>query len=200
MQLARIGTCTTAVLVATWFTVVPARAQDQAAPDEPAAHEAHGEEHARNALGLILGATYESEEKHTFFTVGVEYERLFSPRFAVVLGVEYITEVDALVAVLPFVYRHGSGWRLLAGPGLELKTRRPELEREHEGGPGIAEDIVDRLPGEEENLFLWRFGAAYNFKVGERYAIAPHVDLDFVREDGHWVEAVVFSVTIGFDF
>ena len=182
------------------------RAQEHAGRDADEAHEAaegheaHGEEHARNALGIVLGGTYESEEEDTFFTIGVEYERLLNPKFAVLLGVEYITEVDALVAVLPFAYRHASGWRLLAGPGIELKTRRPHLEREHEGGHGIAEEIVDRLPGEEENLFLWRFGVGYNFEVGERYAIAPHVDLDFVREDGHWVEAVVFSVSIGFDF
>jgi hypothetical protein len=116
------------------------------------------------------------------------------------VGAEYIAEVDAFLVVVPFVYRHASGWRLLTGPGLELKTRRPHREREHEGGAGIAEDIVDRLPGKEEKLFLWRFGAAYLFKVGERYVIAPHVDLDLVREDGHWVEAVVFSVSIGFDF
>jgi hypothetical protein len=119
------------------------------------AHETHGEEHPRNALGIVLGGTYESEEKDTFFTIGVEYERLFNPSFAVVLGVEYITEVDAVVAVLPFVYRHKSGWRLLTGPGLELKTRRPHLEGEPEGGHGIAEDNEDRLPGKEEDLFLF---------------------------------------------
>ncbi len=211
MTLGRVRLRTTTMVAALGLVATLVAAQEHAGPEPGAeeahaahdateAHEAHGEEHARNGLGIVLGGTYESEEKDTFFTIGAEYERLFSPKFAVALGVEYITEVDALVAVLPFVYRHGSGWRLLAGPGLELKTRRPHGESEHEGGAGIAEDIADGLPGKEENLFLWRFGAAYNFEVGERYSIAPHVDLDLVREDGHWVEAVVFSVSIGFDF
>ena len=30
--------------------------------------------------------------------------------------------------------------------------------------------------------------------------MAPAVDFDFVREEGHWVEAVVFAVTLGFEF
>ena len=199
-MIAALGLITTLVAAQEHAGPEPGAEEAHAAHDAAEAHDAHGEGHPKNALGIVLGGTYESEEKDTFFTIGAEYERLFSPKFAVVLGVEYITEVDAVVAVLPFVYRHASGWRLLTGPGLELKTRRPHREREHDGGAGIAEDIVDRLPGKEENLFLWRFDAAYIFKVGERYAIAPHVDLDLVREDGHWVEAVVFSVSIGFDF
>jgi hypothetical protein len=182
-------------MMATWLTALPAGAQDQAAPHEPAAHEVHGEEHFhRNALGVTIGGTYESEEKETFLTLGVEYERLFNPRFAAILAVEYINEVDALVLAVPFVYRHASGFRLLAGPGLELKSRRNRGEHEGESA-GSLEDS----PG-EENLFLWRFGVAYNQGVGERYAIAPAVDVDFVREDGHWVWAVVFAVTIGIDF
>jgi len=168
----------------------------------------HGH-HYRNALGPVLGGTYESEEEKTFFTVGVEYERLFNERFAVLPAVEYITDVDALLFVVPFVYRHGSGLRLMTGPGLELKTRRPRLERleeeighgeGHEGAAGIAEDLEDRIPGEEENLFLWRFGVGYNFPISERVALVPIVSLDLVREEGHWVEALVFTVSLGYEF
>ena len=99
-----------------------------------------------------------------------------------------------------------SGWaqehagRLFAGPGLEIKTRRPGEEGEPEGGHGIAQETVEPMPEKEDNLFLWRFGAAHVFPVGKRYAVAPHVELDLVREDGQWVEAVVFSLSIGFDF
>jgi hypothetical protein len=178
----------------------PGTEEAHAAHGPAEAHEAHAEGHPKNFLGIVLGGTYESEEEDTYFTMGGEYERLLSPRFALVLGVEYITEVDAWIAFVPFVYRHGSGWRLLTGPGIELKTRRPEPEREHGGELGIAGEIGERLPGKEENLFLWRFGVAYNFTLGERYAIAPAVDLDLVREDGHWVEALVFTVSFGFDF
>jgi len=178
----------------------PAPGDDEVTPQHAIA-ETHGAEHSfRNALGIILGGTCENEEKDTFFTFGVEYERFIGRRFGVVLGVEYLTEVEAVVLVAPFVYRHGSGWRLLTGPGLELKTRRPHLERKHEGEHELAGDLADRLAGRKENLFLWRFGVAHNFEIGARYALAPSVAIDLVREDGHWVEAVVFAVSFGFDF
>lgn len=197
MELTRIATRTALLMMAAWFAAVPAAAQDQAASHEPAAHEAHGEEHFhRNALGITIGGTYESEEQDRFFTLGAEYERLFNPGFGAILAVEYINEVDAWVLVAPLVYRHRSGFRLLAGPGLELKPRRRGDEHED----GSAGSLEDGLPPTEENLFLWRFGVAYNQGVGERYTIAPAVDVDFVREDGHWVWAVVFAVTIGIDF
>ena len=108
----------------------------------------------------------------------------------------------------PFVYRHGSGLRLLTGPGLELKTRRPlleELEEEvgHAEGPegesGSLEETGNRVRGKEDNLFLWRFGVGYNLALTERLVLAPFVNFDLVREEGHWVEALVFTVTLGFD-
>jgi hypothetical protein len=200
MKLTSLAASTVFAMAMFSWGAAPGRAQEhgEGATEAP---EAHGEEHPRNALLGIVGGTYESEEKDTFLTIGVEYERIFDPRFAVAFGAEYITEVDAFLVVVPFIYRHPSGWRLLAGPGIELKTRRPHVEREPpENGPGIAEEIVDRPPGKEENLFLWRFGTAYTFEVAEGYAVVPHVDLDFVREDGHWVWALVFSVSLGFDF
>ena len=172
------------------------------------AHEAHAEGHPANGLFGILGATYESEEENTYFTWGLEYERVFNPHLGVALGVENITDIDAWVGNLCLVYRHPSGLRLLAGPGIEFKTRRPEFELpEHGEGeqPGHIEgelpgDIADRLPSERENLFLWRFGIAYNVPLAERWVAVPAFDLDFVREDGHWVWAAVFAVSIGFDF
>ena len=81
----------------------PVTAQEQTDHATQAAlhdNEGHGSEsghglHHRNFLGLVLGGTYESEEEDTFFTVGLEYERLFNERFAIVLGVEHISDVDA---------------------------------------------------------------------------------------------------------
>ena len=204
MELTRIATRAAFLSMATWLAASSAGAQDHPPPAEQAAHEASeapGEEHFhRNALGIVIGGTYESEEEDTFFTLGVEYERLFSPRFALVLGVEYISEVDAVVLVAPFVYRHGNGWRLSTGPGLELKTRRQEPEREHGGELDLAAVLEDSLTRKEENLFLWRFGIGYTFEIGERLELAPSVNLDLVRESGHWVQAVVFVVAIGFGF
>jgi len=153
------------------------------------AHEAHGEGYAKNGLALVLGGTYESQESRTLFTFGFEYERLFHPRLAVVLRAEYVTKVDAFLLVAPVVYRHPSGLRLLTGPGLELIARRPQWEED-----------VDLVPEEEKNLLFWRFGGGYDFPISERHSIAPAVGLDFVRQDGRWVWAVVATVTIGVDF
>ena len=158
------------------------------------------------AIAVRMPSSYSSRAKA--ITWGVEYERIFTPRFAIALGVEHINDVDAWVGNFSFIYRHPSGLRLLAGPGVEFKTRRPEFELPGDGEgehPGHIEgelpgDIADRFPGRQENLFLWRFGVAYTVPFGERWALTPTVDLDFVREDGHWVWATVFSVAIGFDF
>lgn len=152
------------------------------------AHEAHGEGYPNNGLAFVLGGTYESQEKRTLFTFGLEYERLMNPNLGVVLRAEYVTKVDAVLLVAPVVYRNASGLRLLTGPGLELIARRPHWE------PGSAE------PEQAKNLFFWRFGGGYDFPISERHSIAPAVGLDFVREDGRWVWAVVLAVTIGVDF
>ena len=45
-----------------------------------------------------------------------------------------------------------------------------------------------------------RFGAGYNFALGERFTLLPALNLDPAREEGHWVEALVFTVTLGFEF
>jgi len=182
------------LLVMAWLVAVPSGAQETASRDEPVAHEEGGSGHEelqhRNAFGLVVGGTYESEEEDTFFTIGVEYERVIKPRFAVLFEVEHISEIDAWVVAAPFVYRHRSGLRLLAGPGLEVKTRRrPSMQ-----GEGGFEGR------KEENLFLMRFGALYNVQLGKSKTIAPTLNLDYVREDGHWVEALVLAVTFGFEF
>ncbi len=44
------------------------------------------------------------------------------------------------------------------------------------------------------------FGVAHSFAIAERFALAPAVNLDLVREEGHWVEALVFALSLGFEF
>ena len=203
MKLVGVRMGTAPLLMASWLVAPPVGAQEHSPPQEPATHEvhaAHGDElHHRNSMGFFIGGTYESEEKDTFFTLGAEYERILDPRFAVIVGIEYISEVDAWVLVAPFVYRHKSGFRLFSGPGLELKSRRSEHGQEP-GGESMTMSREGEPAAQDESLFLWRFGVGYYFEVGERYSITPAVDLDYVREDGHWVWATVFAVTIGFDF
>jgi hypothetical protein len=63
---------------------------------------------------------------------------------------------------------------------------------------GAQEHHGEQAHGEEpdyRNALGVLLGGTY-----ERYALSPTVSLDLVREGGHWVEAVVFILTIGFDF
>lgn len=169
---------------------------------EEAAHGEEGEEHSyKNAVALVAGMTYESSEEETYASIGGEYERIFTPRFAGVVAVEYVPEVEAWVMAFPLVYRFDGGLRLGTGPGVELKPRRRLIENLPHGeggeGPGLVDEIV---PQKTENFFLWRFGVGYTFEISKRFEISPWVNLDVIREEDHWVQALVVDVAIGFAF
>jgi hypothetical protein len=176
-----------------WSFVGPVAAQGHEVAQE--SHETHHEHH--NEIAVVLGGTYESEEEKTFFTWGLEYERLFSRRFGISAVGEHITDVDAVVVAAPFVYRPVPALKLMTGPGLELKPRRSGGEHGHEERSHAGEAEAEATG--DETLFLWRFGVGYGFHVGG-VVVTPAVDLDLVREHGRWVEAVVFDVSIGFGF
>jgi hypothetical protein len=171
-------------------------ASEAATHDDPAAQAHH--EHL-NEIAVVLGGTYESEEKETFFTWGLEYERMLNRRVGVSLVGERITKVDAFVFVAPFVYRPLPALKLVAGPGWELKPRRPGGGHGDEGAAHGHESESETEQQGDENLFLWRFGVGYSFHLGKA-VVTPAVNLDLVREHGRWVEAVVFDVSIGFGF
>jgi hypothetical protein len=163
-------------------------------------HEPAGVELPENAVGLVVGGTYESEEHETFFTVGVEYSRELSHRWSFNFVGEHIGEVDAWVFAAPFGYRPGSGhehpkshFLLSFGPGIEHKGRRLRMI---EDGPHAGE--MESEQG--ENLFLFRAGVRYPVHFGTKYILVPGLDFDFVREDGEWVEAVVYDVTFAWNF
>jgi hypothetical protein len=161
-------------------------------------HAAHG--YHPNEIALFLGGTYESEEEESFFTIGGEYQRLFTPRAGISAAFEHIHDVDALIVVGTFTYRPFASLKLTAGPGLELKSRRPG-EHGGEEEPGGHTDSSSTEAGEgNDSLFLWRFGVGYVFELGERFSLTPGVSIDLVREEGHWVSALVFGATFGVGF
>lgn len=169
-----------------------------AAEPETVQAEAHddlgGLEH-RNGLSVFLGGTTETEEDATYFTVGLEYERKVGRRLALQLVSEHVSDFDAWVFAAPLLYRPVGELQLIAGPGLETARRRPELG--HGGEPPAEPEAVDE---EREALFLMRFGVGYKLSLGKRLDVFPSVDLDLVRENGEWVQAVVFGVSVGFEF
>lgn len=150
-------------------------------PDEEAGHETvEGSEEFWNAIEVLLGATSETDPTSTAFTIGLGYLRGLSPLFSVGVAAEFAasnTVREWLLFGLGYVHPVG-GLALGTGPGYEL-TR----EREEEG------EVI-----ETSNEVVWRFMAAWEFEVGERYTISPEVNLDLVESEVVWVYGVAFGV------
>jgi hypothetical protein len=161
---------------------------------EFAGHHVHADH--RNGLSLYLGGTRETAEDETFFTIGIEYERLLADRWALQLVVEHVNDFDAWVVAAPVGFRVAGTLWAMAGPGLETEPRRPPLvEVESEGHS--TEPSEDGGP-----FFLWRFGLMYGIHLGQsgRFGLFPSFSLDLVREHGEWVEAWVFGVGLSYHF
>jgi hypothetical protein len=182
------------------FGLIPCPVLGQSSKEHSDAEHHEGSEHHHlNELSLVVGGTYESEEAKTYFTVGVEYARWLTPHVSASVLVEHIGDVDAWVFIAPFHVRPWKSSELFfsLGPGIEHKSRR-EHSGVHEGEHNGHETPVNAE--QSDNLFLWRIGIGYPFSIGKRLVLTPGIDLDFVRDDGEWVEAVVFDIAIGFGF
>ncbi len=60
-------------------------------PSSGLAQRHHHEEHEhRNELALFVGATYDADEKESFFTIGGDYEFRFHPRVGISAELEYV--------------------------------------------------------------------------------------------------------------
>ncbi len=136
-------------------------------PDEGS--EGDGEHHAlpHHHLALVIGAVTESKEGHQDehgLAVGIEYEFRFHERWGVGVAVERLSgdHLDATVVVLPASMHPSGGLRLMAGPGVEF--------------------------AEEDDHWLWRLGAGYEFETGGPWTVAPEVVVDFISGGGTtWV-------------
>lgn len=129
-------------------------AQAQANENEPDSHgtavEHREEEHAfhRNHFGGFMGASTHSDTGDTGFTLGLEYARQFTPRWAVTVVTEQVTsdlERDVILLAGAIFYplpRIG----LVVAPGVEVAKK----DAEH-----------------DETEFLLRLGASYGFPVGQ---------------------------------
>jgi hypothetical protein len=137
----------------------------------------------RHVAGIFLGGT-DPEEGNTEFTFGAEYEFRFAQRFGVGLVYErtndghdsahddghgHVVEVEEDVSVGIFaLHLHPiHALRLTAGVGMEYGSHIEDEE-------------------------LVRVGAAYDFELGQGFALAPTVNVDLVDGD----KAVVFGITL----
>jgi len=144
------------------------------APLVSAQSDDEGEEEPKSEVAIVFAGTYESESEKNFFTLGAEYEYRFIPKLGVSAAVEWVFESDTreFVFVVPVVWHAVAGLRILAGPGLER---------------------------EQDTSFLFRVGVNYAFEFGERYAIIPALEVDFINEESV-TEAVVYGVNFGVSF
>jgi hypothetical protein len=162
----------------------PATEETENEATTEAAHEKPGGrdlEH-RHVVALFLGAT--DEKGHDAeFTQGLEYAYRVSPSWSVGVMVEYAGgDLRNAVGVVPFYWFPHAGWYFLAGPGIEFHNGRGT---DSHGG----ED-------KDEEFFIVKIGAGYEFELGERFLLAPNYNLDFV--DGEQVS--VYGLSFGIKF
>lgn len=138
---------------------------------EESSHSEHGEaEHLKNRVAGFIGATDEDRGNRAL-TLGVDYNRLFSPSLSIGIGIERaLGDLDFTVVTVPFAYRLHE-WKFFAGPGWEK---------------------ADDDDGTEN---LIRVGIEYGFEM-DGYEIAPVFMMDFINDD----VVLILGVAIGLHF
>jgi hypothetical protein len=163
-----VAACFAAPLVA--WNAPAALAQEHEAAEHVEHAEAEHHEYHKNYLFLFLGGTTESirDESETFFSAGLTYERRLSQLIGLGIGGEFVfgDEGREALAGLLFILHPIGGLGLAVGPGLEVA-------KESHGEEGHEEE-------ETSTHAALRVGATYEFEVGEQFAVAPAVYVDFV--------------------
>ena len=179
------------------LTVMPAQAADGDDGDHSAESEAqdetHEQEHGRehlNEVAIFLGAT--DEHGHdTEFTWGLDYKRHVSERWALGVIFDYAGGElrNTLLAPTVFFWPGLGNLELLAAAGVEVHSGRGLVLGSRKSS---AEASVDK----DATYFLVRIGVAYGIHLGNRFALAPLISLDFVNNEKVWVYGL--AVTYGF--
>ncbi len=171
------------VLVLLYSGATAGQGSDAASESAPKVHETHEHEFHRNHFGGFLGASTHSDNNETGFTLGLDYVRQFTPRWAAIGYTELVsgdTERDIILAVGVIFYptpRLG----LVVAPGVEFVTK----DIEHHG----------EVEKEEETELLWRFSAGYGFPVGQA-SLGPIVFGDWAGN--RWTIGYGIGMTTGF--
>ncbi len=144
------------------------------AADEVGHHLPH------NHIALVVAAAFEEQadgHRESGNVLGLEYIRQVTEHWGWGAAIEmeaFGDHHDRLgILVVPVSYFPNERWRLLAGPGVEF-----------------------RKPGEREHAVL-RFGAGYEFELGEHFTLSPEAVIDFVA-GGTTVYVLGFSLGYGF--
>jgi len=154
-------------------------------------HAPEGEDHAseepefhRNHFGGFLGASRHSDVKESAPTLGLEYARVFSRRWAAAGYLEMVggeLERDMILIVTAIFYPIRQ-MGIVLGPGIE----RASVSVDHGG----------EVEEESEYELIIRGGVAYGFKVAEVASLAPTVFVDWT--DVRWTLVYGLGFVVGF--
>ena len=141
----------------------------------PAQEAGHGSKEKglenRHGIELFIGNTHLKGEDG--FTGGLSYEYRLNKLFGIGGIVEYAGgDFKAWTLAVPFFLHPYKGWRFLVAPGVAI------------------------LNNDEDDEFIFRVGAAYEFEIGEKWAITPEFNVDFVDNN----EALIFGLSFGHKF
>ena len=177
----------TATLLFVLVFLVPVASTGQgheAVPESaPSGHETAGHEFHRNHFGGFLGASTHTDNHETGFTLGLDYVRQFTPRWAAIGYTELVSgdlERDIILAV-GVIFYPAPRLGLVVAPGVEFVTKSVE----HHG----------ELEMEDESEFLMRLSVAYGFPVGQA-ALGPVVFGDWAGN--RWTIGYGIGMAAGF--
>ena len=186
LQVATMRTLVVVLFALLAMGVVPAVAQEHETATELEAHDEHsaGHEFHRNHFGGVLGVSLHHDSDETAPTLGLEYARQFTPKWAAAGYIELVSsdlERDIIVAAGVIFYPvHWLG--LVVAPGVEQATR----EVDHSG----------EVKQEEELEFLLRIGVAAGIRLTPEASIGPTVFVD--RAGDKYTTVLGVGMVVGF--
>ena len=135
-----------------------------------------------NHVAMFIGASSLFERDATYFTLGVDYIRYFSPESDFAAGVFseaiFAHHTEWLFGAVLFYGLTEHLW-IRTGPGIEILQE----ENEH----------TDETESKTE--FLIRIGAGYSIHFG-KFFIDPSIDIDFLRSS----TTLVWGINLGMGF
>ena len=141
-------------------------------PAEEAGHGSKGEVlENRHGIELFLGNAHDDGEDG--FTVGLGYEYRLNQLFGIGGFMEFTGgDLKEWILAPAFVLHPYKGWRFLVAAGVDVSRH------------------------DRDNEFLFRVGAGYEFEIGEKWAITPEFNVDFVDNS----EVFVYGLSFGYKF
>jgi hypothetical protein len=149
-----------------------------------ASHGGSGHESHPNHFGGVIGSSIRLETDDSALTLGLEYARKLSPRWALAAYTELVSsslERDVILAA-GAVFYPAARFSLVLAPGIELASK----DEEHDG----------EIRTEDETEFLLRLGAGYSFPITPTASAGPVVLADRVGD--RWTLVLGLGMAVGF--